>query len=86
MTVLLFVLQNFDRYHCCHLVLDMLCLFDEASVVQMSIAICGILAAKVSLGLGISRCSNKQDVPEIVKEGTEAVYITLLRRTSASSP
>jgi len=52
----------------------------------MSIAICGILAAKVSLGLGISRCSNKQDVPEIVKEGTEAVYITLLRRTSASSP
>jgi len=42
------VLQNFDRYHCCQLVLECLCQYDDASVIQMSIAICGILAAKVN--------------------------------------
>jgi len=41
------VLQNFDRYRCCRLVLDLLFRYDESTVVQMSIAICGILAAKV---------------------------------------
>jgi len=53
MMLYLFVLQNFDHYHCCELVLDLLCRYNDPSIVQMSIAICGILAAKVISGLGI---------------------------------
>jgi len=41
-------LQNFDRYRCCRLVLDCLCQYDDPTIAQMSIAICGILAAKVN--------------------------------------
>jgi len=42
------MLQNFDRYRCCQLVLDCLCEYNDPTMVQMSIAICGILAAKVN--------------------------------------
>ena len=41
-------LQKFDRYHCARLVMECLCLFDDPSMNRMSVAICSILAAKVS--------------------------------------
>ena len=39
---------RFNRYRCARLVLDCLCQFDDASMNRMSVAICGILAAKIS--------------------------------------
>ena len=39
--------QTFDRFHCGQLVMDCLCAFDDSSMNRMSVAICGILAAKV---------------------------------------
>jgi len=44
------ILQDvtFDRYRCAHLVLDCLCTFDDSSMERMSVAICSILAAKIS--------------------------------------
>ena len=44
------ILQDvtFDRYRCTRLVLDCLCSFDDSSMGRMSVAICSILAAKIS--------------------------------------
>lgn len=44
------ILQDvtFDRYRCTRLVLDCLCSFDDLSMGRMSVAICSILAAKIS--------------------------------------
>jgi len=39
---------EFDRYRCARLVLECLCQFDDASMNRMCVAICGILAAKIS--------------------------------------
>ena len=39
--------QTFDRFRCAKLVMECLCSFDDASMNRMSVAICGILAAKV---------------------------------------
>ncbi|XP_022910842.2 protein zyg-11 homolog B-like [Onthophagus taurus] len=39
---------NIDRFRCAHLVLDALCSFDEADIKRMAVAICSILAAKIS--------------------------------------
>ena len=40
--------MTFDRYRCTRLVLDCLCSFDDLSMGRMSVAICSILAAKIS--------------------------------------
>lgn len=44
------ILQDvtFDRYHCARLVMDSLLAFDDPSMNRMSVAICSILAAKIS--------------------------------------
>lgn len=44
------ILQDvtFDRYRCARLVLDCLCNFEDTSMDRMSVAICSILAAKIS--------------------------------------
>ncbi|KAM7287261.1 protein zyg-11 homolog B [Ixodes scapularis] len=44
------ILQDvtFDRYHCARLVMDSLVAFDDPSMNRMSVAICSILAAKIS--------------------------------------
>ncbi|KAK2723083.1 protein zyg-11 homolog B-like [Artemia franciscana] len=39
---------SFDRFRCAKLVLDSLCQFDDPSMGRMSVAICSILAAKIS--------------------------------------
>lgn len=39
---------NFERYRCAKLVLDSLCTFDDVNMNRMAVAICSILAAKVS--------------------------------------
>ncbi|KAF5291794.1 hypothetical protein FQA39_LY14282 [Lamprigera yunnana] len=39
---------TFDRFRCARLVLDSLCAFDENNMNRMAVAICSILAAKVS--------------------------------------
>lgn len=39
---------TFDRFRCAKLVLDSLCVFDETNMNRMAVAICSILAAKVS--------------------------------------
>ncbi|KAK4877940.1 hypothetical protein RN001_010446 [Aquatica leii] len=39
---------TFDRFRCAKLVLDSLCAFDESNMNRMAVAICSILAAKVS--------------------------------------
>jgi len=39
---------NFDKYRCAKLVLDCLCSWDDSSMNRMSVAICSILAAKIS--------------------------------------
>jgi len=39
---------DFDRYRCARLVLECLCQFEDASMNRMCVAICGILAAKIS--------------------------------------
>lgn len=39
---------QFDRYRCAKLVLDSLCTFDDVNMNRMAVAICSILAAKVS--------------------------------------
>lgn len=41
---------NFERYRCAKLVLDSLCIFDDINMNRMAVAICSILAAKVSTG------------------------------------
>lgn len=49
------ILQDikFDRFMCARLVLDGLCYFDEVNMDRMGVAICSILAAKVSF---VSMC------------------------------
>jgi len=42
------MLQNFDHYRCSRLMLDCLCEYEDPTMMRMSIAICGILAAKVN--------------------------------------
>ena len=44
------ILQDvtFDRFRCARLVLDCLCTFEDSSMGRMSVAICSILAAKIS--------------------------------------
>ncbi|KAL5021080.1 hypothetical protein ScPMuIL_000235 [Solemya velum] len=44
------ILQDvaFDRYRCAKLVMECLCSFDDSSMNRMSVAICSILAAKIS--------------------------------------
>lgn len=44
------ILQDvkFNRYRCARLVMECLCLFDDSSMNRMSVAICSILAAKIS--------------------------------------
>ncbi|XP_052825514.1 protein zyg-11 homolog B [Octopus bimaculoides] len=39
---------SFDRFRCAELVMDCLCSFDDSSMNRMSVAICSILAAKIS--------------------------------------
>ncbi|XP_015836544.1 protein zyg-11 homolog isoform X2 [Tribolium castaneum] len=39
---------NFDRFRCAKLVLDALCTFEDVNMNRMAVAICSILAAKVS--------------------------------------
>ncbi|XP_018566006.1 protein zyg-11 homolog B-like isoform X2 [Anoplophora glabripennis] len=39
---------NFDKFKCAKLVLDALCTFDDVNMNRMAVAICSILAAKVS--------------------------------------
>lgn len=39
---------NFDRFKCAKLVLDALCTFEDVNMNRMAVAICSILAAKVS--------------------------------------
>ncbi|KAG5881719.1 hypothetical protein JTB14_037935 [Gonioctena quinquepunctata] len=39
---------NFDRFRCARLVLDALCHFEDVNMDRMAVAICSILAAKVS--------------------------------------
>jgi Zyg-11 family protein len=39
---------NFDRFRCAKLVLDALCAFEDINMNRMAVAICSILAAKVS--------------------------------------
>ncbi|XP_021353883.1 protein zyg-11 homolog B-like [Mizuhopecten yessoensis] len=39
---------SFDRYRCAKLVMECLCQFDDPSMNRMSVAICSILAAKIS--------------------------------------
>ncbi|OQR66240.1 protein zyg-11B-like [Tropilaelaps mercedesae] len=39
---------SFDRYHCAKLVMDSLVFFDDPAMNRMSVAICSILAAKIS--------------------------------------
>ena len=39
---------NFDKYRCARLVLDCLCSWGDPSMNRMSVAICSILAAKIS--------------------------------------
>ncbi|KAH9488283.1 Protein zyg-11 B [Bulinus truncatus] len=39
---------NFDRFRCSKLVMECMCQFDDASMNRMSVAICSILAAKIS--------------------------------------
>lgn len=39
---------NFERYRCAKLVLDSLCVFEDVNMNRMAVAICSILAAKVS--------------------------------------
>ena len=44
------ILQDvaFDKYRCARLVMNCLCAFEDSSMNRMSVAICSILAAKIS--------------------------------------
>ena len=54
-SVTCFVFQTFDRFRCAELVMECLCSFDDASMNRMSVAICGILAAKVANNVHLYR-------------------------------
>ena len=42
------IFQSFDYFRCARLVMECLCSFEDSSMNRMSVAICSILAAKVS--------------------------------------
>ncbi len=44
----IFCFQNFDRYRASKMVMDCLFIFDDPSMTRMCVAICSILAAKIS--------------------------------------
>lgn len=56
---------QFERYRCAKLVLDSLCAFEELNMNRMAVAICSILAAKVS-------------TTETSKLGAKAIYMRKL--------
>ncbi|XP_071485050.1 protein zyg-11 homolog B-like [Diadema antillarum] len=78
---------NFDRYRASKMVMDCLFVFDDPSMTRMSVAICSILAAKISTVqttmLGTKR--NMQKLLQIVKQKAEirSVDITLKFTLSA---
>uniref|UniRef100_T1J5A3 Uncharacterized protein n=1 Tax=Strigamia maritima TaxID=126957 RepID=T1J5A3_STRMM len=55
---------TFDKFRCARLVMDCLCMFDDSSMNRMCVAICSILAAKISTSetssLGAKPCYMKK--------------------------
>ncbi|XP_063962659.1 protein zyg-11 homolog B-like isoform X1 [Lytechinus pictus] len=78
---------NFDRYRASKMVMDCLFVFDDPSMTRMSVAICSILAAKISTVqttlLGTKR--NMQKLLQIVRQKADirSVDITLKFTLSA---
>lgn len=63
------ILQDvtFDKFHCTKLVMDTLCLFDEQSMNRMAVAICSILAAKISTAETSKLGSNPQYMRKLLQ-------------------
>lgn len=84
------ILQDvtFDRFRCARLVLDCLCTYDDSSIGRMSVAICSILASKISTSettvLG-STPKYMRKLLSIVKTKTETNVVDITMRFTLSA-
>lgn len=71
------ILQDvtFDRYHCAKLVMDSLVVFDDPSMNRMSVAICSILAAKISTSETSSLGAKPQYMERLLKIVQSKLYV-----------
>ncbi|XP_022109768.1 protein zyg-11 homolog B-like [Acanthaster planci] len=78
---------NFDRYRASKMVMDCLFVFDDAPVTRMSVAICSILAAKISTEqttlLGTKR--NMQKLLQIVKQKADTLSVDITLKFTLSA-
>lgn len=79
---------SFDRYRCARLVMECLCQFDETSMNRMSVAICSILAAKISTEqtsmLG-AKARYMKKMLELVKQKVENKVIDITLKFTLSA-
>merc|ERR1719193_1549766 len=79
---------NFDKYRCAKLVLDCLCSWQDHSMNRMSVAICSILAAKISTEetseLG-SQSNYMKKLLSIVRERTEEMIVDVTMKFTLSA-
>ncbi|XP_064477027.1 protein zyg-11 homolog B-like [Ornithodoros turicata] len=71
------ILQDvtFDRYHCAKLVMDSLVVFDDPSMNRMSVAICSILAAKISTSETSALGAKPQYMERLLKIVQSKLYV-----------
>ena len=79
---------NFDKFRCAQLVMDCLCAWPDASMNRMSVAICSILAAKITTRetsrLG-SRSNYMSKLLQIVRTKTDAKDLDITLRFTLSA-
>ncbi|CAH1776089.1 unnamed protein product [Owenia fusiformis] len=79
---------TFDKYRCARLVMDSLCNFNEPSMNRMSVAICSILAAKISTGqtsqLGTMKTYMKK-LLTLVKQKTDDKLVDITMKFTLSA-
>ncbi|XP_069126204.1 protein zyg-11 homolog B-like [Argopecten irradians] len=79
---------SFDRYRCAKLVMECLCQFDDPSMNRMSVAICSILAAKISTSqtslLG-AKTKYMQKMLDLVRMKVEARSIDITLKFTLSA-
>ncbi|XP_038068672.1 protein zyg-11 homolog B-like [Patiria miniata] len=78
---------SFDRYRASKMVMDCLFVFDDAPMTRMSVAICSILAAKISTEqttlLGTKR--NMQKLLQIVKQKSDLLSVDITLKFTLSA-
>ncbi|XP_071119076.1 protein zyg-11 homolog B-like [Haliotis cracherodii] len=79
---------NFDRFRCARLVMECLCSFEDPSMNRMSVAICSILAAKISTEqtsvLG-AKSRYMKKLLSLVKQRMESVQIDITLKFTLSA-